>query len=125
MCLLEENKGGNGKDDRVLMGMVAVQPTTGDIIYDAFEDTFMRNELETRLLHIEPNELLLSFDTSKPTEKVVKHLSFGGGDDDSIVRLERMSEHDTLCKDGDEALNFVTHFYDSNTTMIKQLSPIV
>ncbi|RCH81984.1 Mismatch repair protein msh3, partial [Rhizopus stolonifer] len=54
MCLVEEKRGGHASDERVLTGMVAVHPSTGDIIYDAFEDTYMRNELETRLLHIEP-----------------------------------------------------------------------
>lgn len=123
MCLVEENKGGNGRDDRVSIGMVAIQPTTGDIIYDTFEDTFMRSELETRLLHIEPNELLLHENTSKPTEKVVKHLSFGG--DENVVRIERIPEKDVFCQDYDEASTFVSEFYEESSSTLPKLPNIV
>lgn len=34
----------------------------------------MRSELETRLLHIEPCEVLLPAKLSKPTEKLASHL---------------------------------------------------
>jgi hypothetical protein len=37
-----------------------------------FEDGFMRSELETRLLHLGPSEVLLSPDASKPTQTLVK-----------------------------------------------------
>lgn len=44
-------------------------------MYDSFEDGYMRSELETRLLHIEPSELLLPHALSKATEKVISHMS--------------------------------------------------
>lgn len=44
-------------------------------MYDSFEDGYMRSELETRLLHIEPSELLLPHTLSKATEKVISHMS--------------------------------------------------
>jgi DNA mismatch repair protein MSH3 len=53
----------------------AVQPTTGDIVYDSFEDTYMRSELETRVLHIQPCELLLPAKLSRPTEKLIQHIA--------------------------------------------------
>lgn len=123
MCLVEEKRGGHGHDERVYTGMVAVQPATGDIIYDAFEDTYMRTELETRLLHIEPIEILIPFkNISQPTEKLVKHLShrptatpFG----EESVRIERMPENDKLCEDYEEALTFVSEFYESTSSLSK------
>lgn len=39
--------------------MVAVQPATGDAVYDSFEDSSTAMELETRLLHIQPSEILV------------------------------------------------------------------
>lgn len=51
LCMTEKPGGGTGTDERAHVGMVAVQPSTGDIIYDEFDDGFMRSEVETRLLH--------------------------------------------------------------------------
>lgn len=126
MCLVEEKKGGNGPDDRVSTGMVAIKLSTGDVIYDTFSDTFMRSELETRLLHIEPSEILIpSKSISQPTEKLLKHLclqkSFEGGARRESVRLERMSEEedDLFCKDYNTALTFVSDFYASNSALSK------
>lgn len=38
--------------------IVAVQPATGEIVYDEFEDSELLIELETRLLHIQPCEVI-------------------------------------------------------------------
>lgn len=51
LCLTEKLGGGTGADEKVHVGIVAVQPGTGDVIYDEFDDGFMRSEIETRLLH--------------------------------------------------------------------------
>lgn len=119
MCLVEEKRGGNGSDDRVLTGMVAIQPSTGDIIYDSFEDTYMRNELETRLLHIEPSEILVPRKLSKPTEKLVQHLSIQKSTSfcEESVRIERMPMDDTFCDDYNSALSFISDFYNSSSAL--------
>ncbi|ERS95715.1 hypothetical protein HMPREF1624_07790 [Sporothrix schenckii ATCC 58251] len=75
LCLTETQRGGLGADEKVTVGLLAVQPATGDILYDSFEDGFMRSEMETRLLHIAPCELLLVGALSRATEKLVQHLS--------------------------------------------------
>lgn len=41
------------------VGIVAVQPATGDIIYDTFDDDLARNELETRLIFLNPSEIII------------------------------------------------------------------
>ncbi|KAH8703468.1 DNA mismatch repair protein Msh3 [Talaromyces proteolyticus] len=107
LCITESNT--SGSDERVHVGIVAVQPATGDIIYDEFEDGFMRGEIETRLLHIAPCEILIVGELSKPTEKLVKHLSgskmnvFG-----DKVRVERQTWSKSAAA---EAHNRVTNFY--------------
>ncbi|OBA20456.1 hypothetical protein METBIDRAFT_78831 [Metschnikowia bicuspidata var. bicuspidata NRRL YB-4993] len=40
-------------------GVVAVQPATGDIVYDAFRDSQLRDQLETRLAYLNPSEVLV------------------------------------------------------------------
>jgi DNA mismatch repair protein MSH3 len=51
LCITEKPGGGSGMDEKVHVGIVAVQPSTGEVIYDEFDDGFMRSEIETRLLH--------------------------------------------------------------------------
>ncbi|KAE8379280.1 DNA mismatch repair protein msh3 [Aspergillus bertholletiae] len=75
LCITETNAKGWGNDEKVHVGIVAVQPATGDIVHDEFEDGFMRSEIETRLLHLAPCEVLIVGDLSRATEKLVQHLS--------------------------------------------------
>jgi DNA mismatch repair protein MSH3 len=109
LCITETSAKGATNDEKVLVGIVAVQPATGDIIYDEFEDGFMRSEVETRLLHIAPCELLVVGELSKATEKLVEHLSgskanvFG-----DRVRVERIPKSKTAAA---ESHSHVSSFY--------------
>lgn len=109
LCLTEDNAKGYGNDEKVHVGIIAVQPTTGDIVYDDFEDGFMRSEIETRLLHVGPCELLIVGDLSKATDKMVMHLA---GSKTTVfgdkIRVERINKHKTMAA---EAHNHITKFY--------------
>lgn len=55
--------------------IVAVQPVTGDIIYDVFSDSSSKDELETRLAYLVPSEVLIinnGSSMSHETQKIVK-----------------------------------------------------
>ena len=109
LCLTETYPRGWGSDEKVQIGLVAVQPATGDIIYDDFEDGWMRSELETRLLHIAPCEFLIVGDVSKATEKLVQHLS---GSKTNVfgdkARVERVAKPKTMAA---QAYSHITSFY--------------
>ena len=110
LCLSETNANFNcGSDERVHVGIVAVQPATGEIIYDDFEDGFMRSDIETRLLHIAPCELLIVGDLSKATEKLIQHLT---GTDTNVfgdkVRVERVAKQKTMAA---QAFSHISNFY--------------
>ncbi|KAI4188295.1 MAG: hypothetical protein L6R41_002246 [Letrouitia leprolyta] len=109
VCITESNAKGWGTDEKVRVGIVAVQPATGDVIYDDFEDGFMRSEVETRLLHIAPCEILIVGDLSKATEKLVQHLS---GSKSNIfgekVRVETVGKPKTMAA---QAYSHVSNFY--------------
>ncbi|KAI9739502.1 MAG: Mismatch repair protein msh3 [Cirrosporium novae-zelandiae] len=109
LCITENNAKGWGTDEKVSVGIVAVQPATGDVIYDDFEDGFMRSEIETRLLHIAPCEFLIVGELSKATEKLVKHLS---GSKTNVfgdqIRVERTKKSNTAAA---ESYNHVSNFY--------------
>ncbi|KAN0122766.1 DNA mismatch repair protein-like protein msh3 [Hyaloscypha variabilis] len=109
LCITEAKAKGWGTDEKVDVGILAVQPATGDIIYDTFEDGFMRSEIETRLLHISPCEFLLVGELTKATDKLVQHLSgstlnvFG-----DTIRVERVDKGKTMAT---EAYSHVAQFY--------------
>ncbi|KAL6960131.1 Mismatch repair protein msh3 [Sarracenia purpurea var. burkii] len=55
----------------VRIGIVAVEISTGDVVYGEFNDNFTRAGLEAVILNLSPAELLLGEPLSKQTEKVV------------------------------------------------------
>ena len=109
VCITEQNSKGWGTDEKVRVGLLAVQPATGDVIHDDFEDGFMRSEIETRLLHIAPCEILIVGELSKATDKLVQHLS---GSKTNVfgdkVRVERIDKSKTAAA---QAYSHVSNFY--------------
>ncbi|XP_027365934.1 DNA mismatch repair protein MSH3 isoform X2 [Abrus precatorius] len=71
----------------VRIGMVAVEISTGDVVYGEFNDNFLRSALEAVVLSLSPAELLLGDPLSKQTEKLL--LDFAGPA--SNVRVEHVS----------------------------------
>lgn len=76
VCFVDDNVGKNSSNNYsdgfdVKIGVVAVEISTGDVVYGEFSDGFLRNGLETVLLSLSPAELLLAQPLSKQTTKVV------------------------------------------------------
>ncbi|SCV69165.1 BQ2448_2185 [Microbotryum intermedium] len=106
VCLVEEAR---GKDERVAIGMVAVKPSTGEVVYDEFVDGLMRSELETRLLHLQPSEVVLQPQLSKQTQSMINYLvrQQSSGTSDSTCRIDHMNKRLTT----EAARKFMTDFY--------------
>nr|XP_006811682.1 PREDICTED: DNA mismatch repair protein Msh3-like [Saccoglossus kowalevskii] len=71
---------------------LAVQPSTGDIIYDEFVDGTSRSELEMRISHIQPVELLLPMTLSEHTEKLMRTVTASCIKKEDRIRIERMED---------------------------------
>uniref|UniRef100_A0A3Q3EMV4 DNA mismatch repair protein MSH3 n=1 Tax=Kryptolebias marmoratus TaxID=37003 RepID=A0A3Q3EMV4_KRYMA len=56
---------------QLTVGLVAVQPSTGDVFLDCFPDGPSRSELESRVLKINPVEILVPSDLSEQTQKLL------------------------------------------------------
>ena len=56
----------------------AVRPSTGDVVYDEFEDGPSFAELETRFEHIAPEELLLPESVTLTTENFIRGICHKG-----------------------------------------------
>ncbi|KAI0247060.1 DNA mismatch repair protein MSH3 [Lactifluus subvellereus] len=116
MCVVEQLRGGMGPDERVNIGMIVICPSTGDVVWDEFEgevrsDGHMRTELETRMVHCKPAELLLAEQgLTKPTERMLKHFS-GSATTERRIRIERHKNTMSYT----DAFDFVSQFYTQKT----------
>ncbi|CCU74885.1 DNA mismatch repair protein Msh3/DNA mismatch repair protein msh3 [Blumeria hordei DH14] len=109
ICVVESLSKRSGTDEKVDVGFLAVQPATGDIIYDSFEDGFLRGEIETRLLHLPPSEILIVGNLTKTTEKIINNLS--GSSNNTIgeqIRVERIDNGQASVA---EAISHISQFY--------------
>ncbi|KAI0071810.1 hypothetical protein K474DRAFT_1668569 [Panus rudis PR-1116 ss-1] len=111
VCLVEDLQGGMGEDERVCISMIAVSPSTGDVVWDQFEDNHMRTELETRMVHTMPSELLLpEKGLSKPTEKMLKYFTTHSMAEHK-TRIERFKHSMSYT----EAFSYLSRFYTDKT----------
>ncbi|KAJ9120824.1 hypothetical protein QFC22_002758 [Naganishia vaughanmartiniae] len=122
VCLTESSAGGVGTDDRVKMSILGVIASTGEVLYDEFIDSHLRTELETRLAHLEPTEILIPGKAlSRQTEKLVQ--SFAGVSRTSAhlkIRLERAE----FAKGYDAAHDAVVEFYTKDESRQNQAGAI-
>jgi len=58
----------------VRIGMVCIDTASGDIVYDEWEDGELRQNLASRVAHLQPRELLLPKGLSSTTNKLLKRL---------------------------------------------------
>lgn len=80
----------NSKKKDVRMGLAAVDTGTGEFIFDVFDDDLMRPALETRLMSLEPVEIVVDKQNlSKSSDRTIVHYCQSRN-----ARLERVSpEH--------------------------------
>ncbi|XP_030874959.1 DNA mismatch repair protein Msh3 isoform X3 [Leptonychotes weddellii] len=108
LCICENKE--NVKDKKkgnIFFGIVGVQPATGEVVFDSFQDSASRSELETRILRLQPVELLLPSHLSEQTEMLVHRATAARVQDDRI-RVERM---DDMYFEYSHAFQAVTEFY--------------
>ncbi|XP_052101341.1 DNA mismatch repair protein Msh3-like isoform X2 [Mytilus californianus] len=110
------------KTKQTSIGILAVQPSTGDIIYDFFNDDDTRSELETRITHIQPAEILIPCNLSSKTEKIIKGIIDISTSEDDRIRLERQSEEHF---EYDQAFQTVSDFYKSDAKCAGRIQEII
>ncbi|KAI3735294.1 hypothetical protein L6452_14789 [Arctium lappa] len=87
VCVVEKETVGEKSGIDVRIGIVAVEISTGDVIYGELDDNLLRTGIEAKILSLSPAELLLGDPLSKLTEKFL--VAYAGPA--SNVRLERVS----------------------------------
>ncbi|XP_075397341.1 DNA mismatch repair protein Msh3 [Tenrec ecaudatus] len=108
LCISEYKESAKDqKKGNAFIGIVGVQPATGEVVFDSFQDSASRSELETRILCLQPVELLLPSDLSVHTEALILRATAVRVQDDRI-RVERM---DAIHFEYSHAFQVVTDFY--------------
>ncbi|XP_031216322.1 DNA mismatch repair protein Msh3 isoform X2 [Mastomys coucha] len=108
LCIYEEKESiKDKKKGSISVGIVGVQPATGEVVFDSFQDSASRLELETRISSLQPVELLLPSDLSEPTEMLIQRATAVSVRDDRI-RVERMNN---TYFEYSHAFQTVTEFY--------------
>ncbi|VFV25712.1 dna mismatch repair protein msh3 [Lynx pardinus] len=116
LCICEDQE--NVKDKKkgnIFIGMVGVQPATGEVVFDSFQDSASRLELETRILCLQPVELLLPSHLSEQTEMLIHRATAARVRDDRI-RVERM---DNVYFEYSHAFQALTEFYAKDVVDIQ------
>ncbi|XP_073437250.1 DNA mismatch repair protein Msh3 isoform X1 [Dendrobates tinctorius] len=113
LCISEmQEKSKTKKADEIVFGLMAVQPSTGEVIFDSFHDLKSRCELETRILHLQPAEILLPSELSEGTEKLITSITAACLRDDDRTRIEkRDNDHFEYL----HAFQLISEFYGKNT----------
>lgn len=89
LLVVHEGKSSSGKEGTIGISVIAVQPSTGDIIYDTFDDSSTRTELWCHLDHIQPVEALVSNNISDIT---VRAITAATTKNEDCIRIERLDE---------------------------------
>ncbi|XP_058631979.1 DNA mismatch repair protein Msh3 isoform X3 [Onychostoma macrolepis] len=71
------------------VGMVVVQPSIGDLMVDCFKDNVSHSELESRVLKIQPVEILVPSDLSEATERLLRNIALSSVQADDRIRIEK------------------------------------
>ncbi|XP_017546590.2 DNA mismatch repair protein Msh3 isoform X2 [Pygocentrus nattereri] len=110
MCV-SENWDKQSKE--LTIGLVVVQPSTGDVMVDCFGDNASRSELEARVLKIQPVEILVPSDLSDPTERLLRTIALSSVQADDRIRIEK---RESTQFEYPTAMMTVKEYYSSTST---------
>ncbi|CAL8249197.1 unnamed protein product [Merluccius merluccius] len=106
LLCISENWDKLGK--QLTIGLVAVQPSTGDVLLDSFTDGHSRSELEARILKVNPVEILVPSDLSEHTHRLLQSIATASTQAEDRVQIQRK---DAAQFEFPSAMNTVTEFY--------------
>lgn len=92
------------------ISIAAVDVSTGDLILDEFDDSSLLSEMETRLLHIQPCEILLVGVTSKLLRGLIDSYSRSGVSGVSDSKGSKLTIENIPLQEGSEAR--ITQYVD-------------
>ncbi|XP_041367946.1 DNA mismatch repair protein Msh3-like [Gigantopelta aegis] len=111
MCVFDST---NSKKDKQEIAIVAIDPGTGDLIYDCFDDGARRGDLESRIGHVQPVEFLLPATLTGHTQKLLDDVVALSSTDDDRIRVERLGDENFQYA---QAFETVSEFYSGGSDL--------
>ncbi|KAB7498210.1 DNA mismatch repair protein Msh3 [Armadillidium nasatum] len=118
LMVLTETKPESDKDNKIGIVLVSIQPTTGDLIYDSFDDTLARAQLWGRLEHIHPVEVIVNETVSEATRKAIRAVMTRH---DDCIRIEDLPES---VFDYSSCLQSLCQLYEGKEDKIRHISQL-
>jgi DNA mismatch repair protein MSH3 len=106
-----------GSDDKIHCFIAAVQLSTGEVYLDDFDDRLLRSELETRLVFLQPVEILVDKYTGSLTQHFLQDWRNSRG---NLIRIE---ESDPIL-DNQKAFQVTLDFY-KNSESSSQMATVL
>ncbi|ELU13785.1 hypothetical protein CAPTEDRAFT_157997 [Capitella teleta] len=108
MCIHETD----APNQKRRIAVVAVQPSTGDVVYDEFIDDSGRHQLDLRISHLRPVEILCCDQLSPQTECLLSGMAAVNLTEDDQMRIERMPVANFAASTSTAA---ITEFFKQNS----------
>lgn len=118
LVVVLEGKSAEEKKGNIGLTFLAIQPSTGEMTYDVFDDGPARTELWSRLDHIQAVEALLPKDISKQTVRVI---TADNSSNEDCVRLEYLAD-DTF--EYSSALQTVCQLFEGDNERMSEVSAL-
>ncbi|KAG7154788.1 DNA mismatch repair protein Msh3-like [Homarus americanus] len=118
LLVVHEGKSISGKDNTIGISIIAIQPSTGDIVYDTFDDSATRTELWCRLDHIQPVEAIVPANISDVTIKAIQSASTKNEDSIRIEQLDRAKF------DYSDSLKYVCELFEGDKERVDHVSKL-
>ncbi|XP_005090364.1 DNA mismatch repair protein Msh3 [Aplysia californica] len=115
MCIYEQPQETAIKT--VHVGLMCVDPATGDMVFDCFQDSTTYTELETRISHLKPVEILLSTKVSDRMNQILTDISTFSATKDDRIRIEKLDNDEFLHS---QAVAAVSTFYSNDHTGLQK-----
>lgn len=116
LLVVYEGNSSSGKDGTIGISIIAIQPSTGDIVYDVFDDSSMRTELWCHLDHIQPVEAIVPANISDLT---VKAITAATTKNEDCIRIERLNVAEF---DYSQSLKRLCELFEDEEEKIKHIS---
>ncbi|BFZ02121.1 hypothetical protein BsWGS_05160 [Bradybaena similaris] len=113
MCLSEQ-QANSGTSCQI--GFVCVDVSTGEVLYDEFRDSTTYSELDTRIAHLQPVEILIPSDISQKMKDIIMGITALSEKRDDRIRLEII---DSDVFKPTKAVSLISQFYSNDQSKLQ------
>lgn len=124
LCIVNEQLSDPSSSTSCKIGILMIELSLGKLVFDSFSDNIMRSDLETRLSHFQPVEIISSDSLSSPTLKTINRYVNSKLSSTVVVRVEKIAS--SLFENNKVDISRIVKSFHSDTSPnISSNSPVV